>query len=199
MTEIANQDSSLEAIQRSMGHRDITAGPARTAVLRRRYDAPIDRVWHAITTPDRVDRFFLPLSGDLRAGGSFALQGQASGEILACEAPHLLRLQWTPPGDRSYSDQVEVRLTPDGPDATWLELEHASIAEVFRNDPDTGCYGVGTGWEGPLHYLGEYLRGVLPNRPSTEWYVFDEVEELRLAGLRGRAWAELEAQQSSLQ
>ncbi|PBC52583.1 ATPase [Rhodococcus sp. ACS1] len=194
MNEIAGQDTSLTTVQRRMGNRDIAEGAARTAVLRRRYDAPIDDVWNAITAPDRVDRFFLPLSGDLRAGGSFALQGQASGEILACDAPHLLRLQWTPPGDPGYSDQVEVRLTADGPDATWLELEHASVADVFRNDPDTGCYGVGTGWEGPLHYLGEYLRGVLPDRPSTEWYTFDEAEELRLANYRGTEWAKVEAQ-----
>ena len=194
MNEIAGQDTSLTTVQRSMGNREIAEGAARTAVLRRRYDAPIDEVWNAITTPDRVDRFFLPLSGDLRAGGSFALQGQASGDILACDAPHLLRLQWTPPGDRGYSDQVEVRLTADGLDATWLELEHASVADVFRNDPDTGCYGVGTGWEGPLHYLGEYLRGALPDRPSTEWYTFDETEELRLANYRGTEWAKVEAQ-----
>ena len=193
MSEIASQDTSLTTVQRSMGTRDIAAGPARAAVLRRRYDAPVEDVWHAITTPDRVDRFFLPLSGDLREGGSFALEGQASGEILVCDAPQLLRLQWTQPDDRGYSDQVEVRLTPDGPDATWLELEHASIADVFRNDPDTGCYGVGTGWEGPLHYLGEFLRGVLPDRPSSDWYTFDEAEELRLADYRGREWARIEA------
>jgi uncharacterized protein YndB with AHSA1/START domain len=197
VNEIACQDTSLTAVQRSMGNREIAAGLARTAVLRRRYDAPIEDVWDAITTPDRVNRFFLPLSGDLRVGGSYALQGQASGEILACDAPHLLRLQWTPPDDRGYSDQVEVRLTTDGPHATWLELEHASTADVFRNDPGTGCYGVGTGWEGPLHYLGEYLRGVLPDRPSTEWYTFNEAEELRLANYRGREWARVEAQHAS--
>lgn len=194
MNEIAGQDASLAAVQRSMGDREIAGGPARTAVLKRRYDAPIKDVWDAITTPDRVNRFFLPLSGDLRVGGSYELQGNAGGEILVCEAPHLLRLRWTPLDNRGYSDQVEVRLSADGPDATWLELEHASTADVFRNDPDTGCYGVGTGWEGPLHYLGEYLRGVLPDRPSAEWYTFDEAEELRLANHRGREWARVEAE-----
>lgn len=194
MNEIASQDTSIAKVQRSMGSREIPEGPARMAVLKRRYEAPIVDVWDAVTTPDRLDRFFLPVSGDLRVGGSYALQGQASGKILACDAPHLLRLQWTPPDDRGYSDQVEVRLSSDGPNATWLELEHASVADVFRNDPETGCYGVGTGWEGPLHYLGEYLRGVLPDRPSTEWYTFDEAEEMRLANYRGAQWAKIEAE-----
>lgn len=194
MNDIAGQEASLTTVERSMGNREIPAGSARTAVLKRRYDAPIKEVWDAITTPDRVNRFFLPLTGDLRLGGSFELQGNAGGEILACEAPHLLRLEWAPLDERGYSDQVEVRLTAEGPAATWLELEHASIADVFRNDPETGCYGVGTGWEGPLHYLGEFLRGVLPDRPSTEWYTFDEAEELRLSQYRGREWANVEAQ-----
>lgn len=193
MNDIAKQDASLDKVERSMGDREIAEGSARTAVLRRRYDAPIQDVWDAITTPERVDRFFLPVSGDLRVGSTYSLQGQASGEILACEAPSLLRLQWTPPDDRGYSDQVEVRLVTDGPDATWLELEHASVADVFRNDPETGCYGVGTGWEGPLHFLGEYLRGALPDRPASEWFTFDEAEEMRLADPRGRAWAKVEA------
>ncbi|MFC8045783.1 SRPBCC domain-containing protein [Nocardia sp. NPDC057353] len=197
MTEIAPQATSLTAVQRSMGNRDIPAGPARTAVLRRRYEAPVAEVWQAITTPNRVDRFFLPLSGDLRVGGTWELQGNAGGTILACEAPHLLRLEWTPVYGRDSSDHVEVRLEADGPDATWLEVEHASTADVFHNDPDTGCFGVGIGWEGPLHYLGEFLRGALPDYPGTEWYTFDHVEEVRLAGLRGRAWAEVEAEHAA--
>ena len=69
MSEIAGQDTSLTTVKRSMATREIAAGPARAAVLKRRYDAPVEDVWDAITTPDRVDRFFLPLSGDLREGG----------------------------------------------------------------------------------------------------------------------------------
>lgn len=191
MTGIASQDASLGLVERSMRDRTIDAGDARAAVLKRRYEAPIAAVWEAITTPDRVDRFFLPLSGDLREGGSYGFEGQASGRILVCDPPNQLRLEWTPP-DRDAIDQVEVRLAREGPEATWLELEHASVAEVFDTDPDSEKYSPAVGWEGPLHYLGEYLRGVLPDRPSMEWYVFDEDEERRLAELRGRAWAEAE-------
>ena len=86
MTEIANQDTSLTAVERSMGNRDIAEGSARTAVLKRRYNASVDDVWDAITTPDRINRFFLPVSGNFQVGGSYAFEGQASGEILACDA-----------------------------------------------------------------------------------------------------------------
>src|SRR3989304_2277027 len=96
-TDSANQDPSLTAVERSMGNREIAEGSARTAVLKRRYNASVDDVWDAITTPDRINRFFLPVSGDFQVGGSYAFEGQASGAIPACAAPHLLRLQWTPP------------------------------------------------------------------------------------------------------
>ena len=193
MTEIASQDSSLAAVQRSMTDREIAQGSARAAVLKRRYDAPIEEVWGAVTTPDRVDRFFLPLSGDLREGGTYAFVGRASGKILVCDAPNLLRLEWIPP-DRDTIDQVELRLTSEGSDATWLELEHASVADVFHTDLTADKFSPALGWEGPLHYLGEYLRGVLPDRPSMEWYVFDEAEEMRLAKVRAPEWAKAEAQ-----
>ncbi|UNX53198.1 SRPBCC domain-containing protein [Georgenia sp. TF02-10] len=192
MNDIANQDASLRAVQRRLTSTQTDHGPATAAVLRRRLEAPIQDVWAAVTTPNRVDRYFLPLSGDLRDGGRYAFEGQASGRILACVAPNLLRLEWVPP-DRGEADQVEVRLTADGDDATWLELEHASVADVFHTDLSGARFSPVIGWEGPLHYLGEYLRGVLPDRPSTEWYVLDEVEELRLATLRAAEWATAEA------
>lgn len=193
MSEIANQEASVTLVQRSLRDREIAQGRARAAVLKRRYEAPIDDVWDAITTPERIDRFFLPVSGDLREGGTYAFEGQASGRILVCDAPRLLRVEWVPPGCRDDGDQVEVRLTADGPAATWLELEHASVADVFRFDLDADTYSPALGWEGPLHFLGEYLRGVLPDRPSTEWYEFDEAEEMRLAALRAPEWAKAEA------
>lgn len=194
MLEIASEDTSLTLVQRSLRDREIAQGLARAAVLGRRYDAPIEDVWNAITTPDRIDRFFLPVSGDLREGGTYAFEGQAGGRILACEPPRLLRVEWIPPGCRDDADQVEVRLTADGPGATWLELEHASLADVFHFDPGAQTYSPALGWEGPLHYLGEYLRGVLPDRPGIEWHEFDEAEEMRLAEVRAPEWAKAEAE-----
>jgi uncharacterized protein YndB with AHSA1/START domain len=193
MTDIKNQDASLNAVQRSVTNRQIAEGAAHAVVLRRRFDAPIQDVWAAITTSDRIDRYFLPVSGDFREGGSYAFQGQASGKILVCDAPNRLQLQWIPP-DRKEADQVELRLTADGDDATWLELEHASIADVFHTDLTGDKFSPAIGWEGPLHFLGEYLRGVLPDAPSMEWYVFEEAEEIRLAKLRAAEWVKAEAQ-----
>lgn len=192
-TEIASQDASLSVVERSMRIRETDQGSMPAVVLRRRFDSPIEAVWAAITTPEQVNRYFLPLSGDLREGGDYAFEGQASGAILACDAPNLVRLEWNPP-DRESRDQVELRLNADGPNATWLELEHASAADVFHTDLSGDKFSPAIGWEGPLHYLGELLRGVLPDRPSMEWYEFDEAEEMRLAKLRAAEWMKAESQ-----
>ncbi|MFI6027952.1 SRPBCC domain-containing protein [Amycolatopsis magusensis] len=191
MNDITSQEFSLPLVQRSMIDVEIAAGAARAAVLKRRFGAPAEKVWEAITTPDRIDRFFLPLDGDLREGGTYAFTGQASGRILLCNAPNVLRVAWNPP-DRDTVDEVEVRLTPDGPNAAWLELQHASVAPVFHTDLTADKFSPAIGWEAPLHFLGEYLRGALPDRPAMEWYVFDEAEELRLAKLRAPEWAKAE-------
>ncbi len=143
----------------------------RTAVLRRHYDAPVEDVWSAWTEPERLNRWFLPVSGDLREGGRFSLEGNASGEILRCEPPRLLRVTWAY-GDRPV-DEVELRLEPDG-DGTRLELVHASAAELVEYDGARvdAVPGVGAGWELSLPYLERYLRGDLPDQPATEWFEF---------------------------
>ena len=62
-------------IDRTVGRRTIGAGEARTATLRRHYAAPPEDVWAACTEPDRLNRWFLQVTGDLHEGGRFALEG----------------------------------------------------------------------------------------------------------------------------
>jgi uncharacterized protein YndB with AHSA1/START domain len=163
-----------DEIEREVRHRTIGAGEARVAVIRRRYAAPVEDVWNACTVPDRLDRWFLPVTGDLREHGTFALAGNASGEIRRCEPPRRLSLTWVY-GDRPV-DEVELTLTPDG-EGTVLELEHATVlGEIeFEGSLVDVIAGVGAGWELPLvNALPAYLRGELPDRPAVEWFEMDE-------------------------
>lgn len=84
----------INAIHRATGSRDVSGEEARTVLLRRTYDAPVEDVWDACTTAERIGRWFLPVTGELRLGGRYQLQGNAGGEVLRCEPPKLLRVSW---------------------------------------------------------------------------------------------------------
>jgi uncharacterized protein YndB with AHSA1/START domain len=58
--------------------------PTRTAIARRTYQAGQGDLWEALTSADRIPRWFLPVTGDLRLGGRFQLTGNA-GDTPAAE------------------------------------------------------------------------------------------------------------------
>jgi uncharacterized protein YndB with AHSA1/START domain len=136
----------LQAVLRTVAPGKVPAGEAQTVSLRRTYPADITDVWDAITNPERIARWFLPITGDFRVGGRYQLEGNAGGEILRCEPPRLLLVTSmfgdAPPG----SSEVEVRLSEVDEDRTMLVLEHTAIVapELW------GQYGpgaVGVGWD----------------------------------------------------
>jgi uncharacterized protein YndB with AHSA1/START domain len=116
-----------DEVLRSFGHRTIGAGEARSVLLRARLDAPIEDVWDACTDPDRLGRWFLPLSGDLREGGTFRLEGHAGGSILVCDPPQRLHVTWKY-GDRP-ADELELHLAVTREGQTVLALEHATVVQ----------------------------------------------------------------------
>ena len=61
-------------------------------------------LWEAITTADRLPRWLMPITGDLRLGGRYQLQGNAGGEILICEPPKHLNVTWEYGGEISWVD-----------------------------------------------------------------------------------------------
>ncbi len=87
MTDIT---SLINDTRREIGTRRVAGSGVRTIVLRRSYDVPIEDVWQACTDPDRLNRWFLEVSGDLRVGGRYQFEGNAGGEIVRCESPRLL-------------------------------------------------------------------------------------------------------------
>jgi uncharacterized protein YndB with AHSA1/START domain len=157
---MTDKASPVTETHREVGRRRIAAGEARTALMRRRYDAPIEDVWDACTNPDRLSRWFLKVTGELRVGGTFSLAGNASGEILRCDPPRLLAVTWVYGGQPV--DEVELRLSPGENGDTILELEHASVSEMAPDGSTSAVVGVGVGWELALDYLEKFFRGELP-------------------------------------
>jgi uncharacterized protein YndB with AHSA1/START domain len=142
----------IGAVRRAVlaGERD--GVPTRSVVISQTYDATLDDVWDAITTADRIDRWLMPISGDLRLGGRYQLEGNAGGEIQVCEPPERLELTWEWGDDISW---VMATLSADG-DRTTLEIEH--IAPVSPHWGEFGPAAVGMGWDLMLLGLASHLR-----------------------------------------
>lgn len=164
----------IDAIQREVGSGRIAAGEGRSVRLRRTYDAPIDDVWDALTNPERIGRWFLPISGDYRLGGRYQFEGNAGGEILACERPNRMKVTWVYGEPTSEADisELELRLASTGDESTTLELEHTAIVPEDRW-AEYGPGAVGVGWDGGLLGLSLHLRGGSIEDPEA-WQVSDE-------------------------
>jgi uncharacterized protein YndB with AHSA1/START domain len=156
----------VEAVKREVGEGRVPAGDGRFVRLQRDYDAPIEDVWDALTNPERIGRWFLPVTGDYRVGGRFQFEGNAGGQIVACERPHLLHVTWgysEMGGDAAASD-LEVRLSMAGDEATILELEHtAMVPDEMWSEYGPGAVGVG--WDQGLLGLLIHLDGGDPLDP----------------------------------
>lgn len=132
------------------GERDGAA--TKVAVARRTYPTDQRDLWAAITDPERIPRWFLPVTGDLRVGGRYQLEGNAGGFVERCEEPTLLALTW------------EM-----GPMVSWLTVrllvaEHGTTLELSHEahvDPDLwaqfGPGAVGVGWDLALVGLGLHI------------------------------------------
>jgi uncharacterized protein YndB with AHSA1/START domain len=127
---------------------------AKVAVARRTYEAPIEDLWDALTNPERLPRWFLPVSGDLRVGGRYQTQGNAGGVVERCERPDLLALTWEFGGEVTW---LELRLTEAGTDLTVLELAHTAYVDPDRW-AEFGPGAVGIGWDLALNGLALHLR-----------------------------------------
>ncbi len=115
--------------------------PAKAVVASCVYDTDIADLWDALTSKERIERWFLPVSGELKLGGRYQFEGNAGGTITECVPEKRIGATWEFMGGVTW---VTVTLTPDG-QGTRLELEHVAI--VDPNLPPFGPGAVGVGWE----------------------------------------------------
>lgn len=151
--------AGLAAREVRTGSRD--GATTRIAVARRIYPTDRPDLWDALTSAERLPRWFLPVSGDLRPGGRYRIEGNASGVVERCDEPELFSLTWEMGPMVSW---VEVRLTPAA-DGTLFELAHEAPV-----DPEMwaqfGPGAVGLGWDLALMGLGLHLESGEPVDPE---------------------------------
>lgn len=106
----------------------------------RRYPTTRADLWEAVTTPDRLARWFAPVEGDLTPGGSFTIRFD-DGDVpdwraVTCDAPLAFDWEW----DQGATD---VEIARDG-DKAVLRLLHTRLTadrapESARADRRTSC------------------------------------------------------------
>ncbi len=179
-------EHQINAVSRTVGDRVLAAGEARVVRLAQTYRATVDEVWDACTKPERISRWFLPVTGDLRVGGRYALQGNAEGQINTCDAPDGFTATWEFGGDVSW---IEVRLSSLGEDSTRFELEHIAHVDDARW-AEFGPGAVGLGWDGALMGLANHLQtgASVDQQAAMDWMM--SAEGIKMFTLGSQKWME---------
>jgi uncharacterized protein YndB with AHSA1/START domain len=172
-------DRQLDAVTRTVSEADQDTHLMRVNRLEQDYASDIDDVWNAITTADRIARWFMPVEGDLELGGRYQLVGNAGGTIESCTPPADgsagYRVTWEFAGGVTW---VEVSLRQLSADSTRLALTHLARAEDIPPGfwEQFGPGATGVGWDLGLLGLGLYLASdtSVPPEQSDEWMVSDE-------------------------
>ena len=154
-------ESYLGVVERSVSSLERDGRPASAVTLSRSYPMPVADLWDAATNAERISRWFLPISGDLEQGGSYRLEGNASGVISACEPLSHLALTWEFGEDVSW---VEVDLSDEGSSRARATLTH-----TVNHSEHWETYGpgvVGIGWE--MGLLGLDMHLSQPDEPKSD-------------------------------
>ena len=151
----------LAAVERSVSSLELDGRRARAVALARCFATTVEDLWSAVTSRERLPRWFLPISGQLEPGGRYQLEGNAGGMITTCEPLSSLALTWEFGGDVSW---VGVRFSGDGAGSARLALTHtAHVSELWG---EYGPGAVGVGWD--LGLLGLAIHLAQPTEPKPD-------------------------------
>lgn len=117
------------------------------------YNTKIDDLWEALSSKERIPRWFTHVEGDLKIGGTFQIKDNASGTILQCQAPNSLSFTWEFAKDVSW---VDLALTSTGENNCQLRLQHQALAQGTHFST-YGPGATGIGWDLALVSLLHYI------------------------------------------
>lgn len=139
--------------------------PVAPLIVRKSFDAPIEKVFAAWTDPVKLRQWWGPANVeciiaeiDLKIGGSYRIGNKfvdgsvvwISGEFLAIEPPRELKFSWNIEPAQSNTEQVTVRFNSVGT-ATEVVIFHEQISDVAVKKSHH------QGWLGCLEGLADYL------------------------------------------
>ena len=174
----------LGAVERSVSSLERDGQPARAVTISRSYATTVEDLWDAVTNGQRIPRWFLPISGELEPGGHYQLEGNAGGEITACQLMSHFALTWEFGDDVSW---VEVSLSDEGAGSARLTLEHTAHLSEHWDDYGPGATGVG--WELGLMGLAVHLEQPAEPMPDEAAFAASPQGKALIAG-SSDAWAQ---------
>ncbi|BBC34429.1 hypothetical protein SGFS_057230 [Streptomyces graminofaciens] len=177
----------INAVGRRVRRREFKAGEARVVSLGQAYGgSTVEDVWDACTNPERIPRWFLPVSGELRTGGRYQLEGHAGGTIERCDPPHGFLATWEYGDDVSW---IEVRVGAGAEGGARFELEHISRVDDAKW-AEFGPGAVGVGWDMGLVGLAIHLSTGAAVDPGEAMAWFGSEEGRRFVELSSEGWYE---------
>jgi uncharacterized protein YndB with AHSA1/START domain len=165
-------NQQINAVRRVVGKRVLEAGEARVVTVSQVYDTSTEDVWDALTSAERIPRWFMPVTGDLRLGGRYQLEGNAGGTIERCDPPKSFAATWEFGGEISW---IEVRVSAEPDGGARFELEHVAHVDDERW-AEFGPGAVGVGWDsGFLGMSGHLSAGpAVDPREAMAWLATEE-------------------------
>lgn len=178
-------DPQISAVSRAVGSRQRDGREAKVVTIGQAYDTDVEDLWAACTTGERLARWFAPVSGELRLGGRYQIEGNAGGTVERCDPPKSFSLTWEFGGGVSW---VEVRLSPEPGGGARFELDHIAYPEDHWNQYGPGA--VGLGYDMSLAALALHLAtGEATNdQDHAAWWASDEAK--RFLAAAGERWCE---------
>jgi uncharacterized protein YndB with AHSA1/START domain len=174
----------INAVRRRIGARTLEAGEARVLTMSQAYDTDLEDLWDACTDIERIPRWFLPISGDLRVGGRYQLEGNAGGTVERCDPPKSFAATWENGGEVSW---IEVRISADDDGRSRFELEHVAHVEDTRW-AEFGPGAVGIGWDMMTMGLFLHLAGGASVDPQEAMAWMMSEEGVRFMKASSDAW-----------
>jgi uncharacterized protein YndB with AHSA1/START domain len=178
-------DPQINAVDRRVGTTEHDGREAKVVTISQAYDTDVDDLWEACTTPERLARWFAPVSGELRLGGRYRIEGNAEGSVERCDPPKSFSLTWEFAGAVSW---VEVRLSPEPGGGSRFELAHTAYAEEHWEQYGPGAVGIG--YDMALTGLALHLRtgSVVNDQEHAGWFASEEGK--RFLAASGERWYE---------
>lgn len=173
----------LGAVVRAVENRTHEGQKVRVVIASRAYDTSIDDLWDALTSKERLPRWFAQVDGELKLGGRFQVKGNAGGTITACVPQKSFSATWEFGGGVSW---VNIALAPTKDGGTHLTLEH--LAPTNEHWDKFGPGAVGVGWELGLLGLGIHIRSAAARDGFNEhvWGASDEGKDF--VSKSGEGW-----------